>query len=171
MKFLSIDRRLKAIEPEPVDLEELKRLENDRLLVQAFEGHFLKHLQELGCSEVLDKVRAALQTVGPRPFGHTKADDRPMWIALDDAKRGHDDLAYRFRAAELLAWADVYIDLGESEDSKYVKQYRGLAARDLEWEKRNKQTFCDNCGGDLSSWSCYDGNMQKLCRTCAGYPA
>ena len=167
MKFLSIDRRLNAIEPAPVDFSELEKIEHDKILMQLFEGHFLKRLQDLDCYQLQDEVKAALRTVGPRPFGHARPDDYPYWCALDQVKGNHNDLAYRIRAAEALAWADELTDLGDPGDGEDVKYYRELAADDLEREKKERQTFCDNCGGDLSSWSCYSGDMEKLCRTCS----
>jgi hypothetical protein len=167
MKFLSIDRRLKAIEPAPVNPSELEKIEHDKILMQLFEGHFLSRLQDMACSSLVGEVKAALRMVGSRPFGHTRPDDYPYWCALDPVKGNHDGLAYRIRAAESLAWADVLVDLGDPGDSEDVEHYRKLAASDLEREKKERQTFCDKCGGDLRSWSCYSGNMQKLCRTCS----
>jgi hypothetical protein len=165
MKLDSLKRRIDAMKPALIDPH---GQQENKLLMQAFELHFLEHLRELGCSEVIEEVKAALPTLGPQPFGHTRPDDRSVSVALNSVKNAHHDLVFRIRAADLLALADAYIDLGEPEDDEIVKRCREAAARDLEWEKKDRQTFCDKCGGDLRSWSCNSGNMQKLCKACGG---
>ena len=170
MKFRGLDKRIRAIEPQAADSFDLEEIENERLLMQLFEPHFLEQLQKLGCSDLIDEFRAALQTIGPQPFGSDRPDDRSIGTVIEGVSNRHHDLAYRLRAVETSAWADVYCDLGEPEDSDEVQRLREYAARDLEWEKKDLQTFCDLCGNDLTDWNCYtfkDGEMVKICRQCS----
>lgn len=169
MKFASVDRRLKAIEPAPVSPSELEDIELSKILMQLFSECFPKRLVEMGCAEVVDEVKIALQTVGPRPFGHDRPDDRPVWVALDEVISRHHELVYLFRASQSMAWADVHVALGDSEDSEDVKRYREYAAEDLLRDAKEKQTTCDKCGVDLHGMAWYNGGtMEKLCRTCIG---
>lgn len=87
MKLESLQKRLNALMPEPG--QDPEEAENDRLLIHAFEAHFLKRLQELDCSCVVEEMKAALATIGPRPFGHTRPDDRPYWVPIDDVIGAH----------------------------------------------------------------------------------
>jgi RNase P subunit RPR2 len=171
MKFSGLERRLREIEPESVDLEEQRELEESKLLLQAFEPHFMTRLAEQGLSALVPEMKEALRTVGPRPFGHSRAGDRAVWNCIDEVSDRHHEFVYRIRAADSLALADALIELGAPEDDRHVVIFRKMAARDIEWEKKEKQTFCDKCGSNLDSWSCYSGTRNgqtvKLCRKCA----
>lgn len=165
MKFRSLEARLDVIEPESVDLDEA---ESEKILVLMWQKHFEKHLTELGLSDLVCEFRAALLTIGPRPFGHSRPDDRPIWSCIEDVSNRHHDLAYRIRAADSLACADVRIDLGDSEDD--VRHLREYAESDLERERIERKTICDLCNADLSEWHCYSfmaDKMVKICRTCS----
>ncbi len=171
MKFGNLDRRLQKIEPEPANLAELRELEESKLLLQAFEPHFMKRLAEQGLSALIPEMKEVLQTVGLRPFGHSRLDDRPIWFCIDEVSDRHHEAVYLIRAAQALAWADALIEAGAAEDDKHVVGWREAAARDIEWEKKDKQTTCDQCGHDLAGWSCYtwtrEGKDMKICRGCS----
>lgn len=145
MKFRRLESRLAAIEPEPVDEDQI---EYERRFMQIFPGHFEKRLIELGLSGLIDEFREALATVGPKPFGHSRPDDKPVWTCIHEVADRHDDLIHRIVAAEALACADACSDLGESEDS--ITTFREIADNRLRQEKRERQTTCDLCGSDLS---------------------
>lgn len=170
MRFLGLDKRLRAIEPQLADSFDQEKVENQRQILQLFEVHFLERLGELGCSNLVEEVRDDLKTIGSRPFGENEFDNHPIWVVIDSVFNRYHNLTYRIRAAETSAWADVYCDLGEPVDSDEVQRLRECAARDLEWEKQDRQTTCDICGNDLTDWNCYtfkDGGMVKICRQCS----
>lgn len=145
-------------------------VDEDRAIFEAFSRHFPERLKELGLSDLVEEMNAALETVGPRPFGHSRPDDRPVWVAIEEVSIRHTSLVYRVRAAEILASADELVELGEPEER--VRRYREAAARYLEQEKKEQQTVCDKCSSDLGGWSCHtwmrDGTPLKLCKKCAG---
>lgn len=145
MKFQRLEARLAAIEPEPVNQDQI---EYERRFMEIFPGYFEKHLADLGLSNLIGESREALATVGPRPFGHSRPDDKPVWTCIHEVADQHDDLIYRILAAEALACADACSDLGESEDS--ITTFREIADNRLRQEKRERQTTCDLCGSDLS---------------------
>jgi hypothetical protein len=166
MKFDSLRRRIDALRPPEEAGDEGKAI------FAAFAKHFPERLDELGLSDLVDEMQTALETVGPRPFGNSRPDDRPVWIVIEEVSNRHASLVYRIRAAEILADADALVDFGEPEDSEWIKRCQESAARDLEQEKKEQQTTCDQCGSDLAGWSCHswtrDGRELKLCRNCAG---
>jgi hypothetical protein len=131
MKLDSLYKRLNAIEPEPVDIS---KLEQDRALFQAFVPCYIEHLQKLGVpDEIRSEMKAALATTGPRPFGHTRPDDRPYWCPLDDVAGNHwNKWGCRIKAAQFSAWADVHVNLGQSEED--VAEYRKTANDYLGYE-------------------------------------
>lgn len=112
MKFSQIEVRIAAMETAREYPEEA---ENDEILMQIWQEHFEKHLTELGLSDLISEVKPALLTVGPRPFGYERPDDRPIWSCIKDVSFNHQEHAYRIRDADSLAWADMRIDLGDSE--------------------------------------------------------
>jgi hypothetical protein len=155
----NLKKRVENLEPEP----ETGDPEGYARLMQAFKGHFLDRLNALGCAQVMDEVKTLLATTHPtRPFGYDRRDDHPYWNALEPIFYAHHNLAHLIKAAESFAWSDVYSDLGETEDS-----YRAIAERELEMDKKEKQTFCDICGQALGDWWCYSGKG-KICRSCSG---
>ena len=162
MKFARLLNRLEAIEPMPEDLSEI---EKDRLLAEMLQQHFLEQIETLGISHLIDEFQKSLQSIGPRPFAHSRRDDRSIWMCIDDVTNNHRELAYRIRAAESLALVDVLLATGSTEDD--VQHIREYASEDLAREAKNKQMTCDRCGGDLSKWSCYIGNSMKICRSCS----
>lgn len=150
MKFARLLNRLEAIEPIQEDLSELER---DRPLAELIQQHFLEHISQLGLSHLIEEFKEALKTIGPRPFGHDRSNDRSLWMCIDDVKNNHRELAYRIRAAESLALADVLLATGSPEDD--VQHIREYASEDLSREVKEKQTTCDRCGSDLTSWHSY----------------
>jgi hypothetical protein len=164
MKFARIEARLEAIEPQ----EDLGELERDRLIAEMLQQYFLEHIVQLGLPHLVEEFRESLKTIGPRPFGHDRRDDRSMSMCIDDVAGNHRELAYRIRAAESLALADVLLATGSTEDD--VQHIREYASEDLAQEAKEKQTTCDRCGSDLTKWHCYtfdDGKMVKICRACS----
>lgn len=162
MKFARLLNRLEAIEPMQ---EDLSKVETDRLFADMLQQHFLEHIVQLNLSHLIYEFKEALKTIGPRPFGHDRSNDRSLWMCIDDVTNNHRELAYRIRAAEDLALADVLLATGSTEDD--VQHIREYAYEDLAREAKEKQTTCDRCGGDLSEWSCYIGDGKKICRSCS----
>jgi hypothetical protein len=165
MKFSHLEARVAAMEADQEDPDET---ENDKILMQIWPEHFEKHLAELGLSDLIDEFRAEFLTIGPRPFGHNRRDDRPVWACIEDVSNNHHEHTYRIRAADSLAWADVRTVLGDSEEE--VLHWKEYAASDLEREKEELQITCDLCNADLSEWHCYSfmaDKMVKICRTCS----
>lgn len=122
----------------------------------AFMQHFPARLDGLGLSDMIGEMEAAQ---GPRPFE-----------IIDEMSNRHPDLAARIKAAGVLALADARADLGES--SGRVERIRERAMVGLEWEAKDRQSHCDQCGSALAGWSCYswqrDGGAMKLCKRCGG---
>lgn len=151
MKFVGIDRRIRRLEPPPIMDQE--KLEHAELFQACFNQYFINRLIELGCNSIADDVKAQI-------------------TEIDDLIARHQDLVYRLDAANLLATADMHIELGDPEDSKDVQRFRETAARILKWEAQEKQTICDKCGCNLSDWSCLietrDRGIIKVCRNCSG---
>jgi hypothetical protein len=133
MKLDGMIRRLAALELKKSTPE----TDTDgQILMQTFGAHYLDRLKETGCSEVVDEARAALVTVGPWPFGHYRPDDRPYWVALDEVIGAHWlKCGWRMKAAQFLAWADVYADLGAPEET--IAEYRKLAEEHLAYENKS----------------------------------
>jgi len=168
MKFSTLSNRLRAMEPSPADPAEKEQVEQDALLYAAWQEAFFKQLTKLDCGQLIDEVKAALQSIGPRPFGHSLPDDHPYWSCIDDVVYSHQDLSYHIRAADWSAWADVYQALGVDEAE--VRYWKERAAYELNREAKEKQTYCDYCGCDLTAWSCYAGGQEKICWTCSQHP-
>lgn len=101
-----VEKRLQKIEaavPVPEDLEE------DWRIMKAFEPAYFRHLERLGCGEIVHEAKAALATIGPRPFGHDRPDDRPVWCCLDPVVSDHWRLfGWRMKAAAFYAWGEAY---------------------------------------------------------------
>ena len=131
MKLVGLHKRLEALEPVPVDTS---GLEQDIVLFQAFVPCYMEHLRKLGVpDEIRSEMKAALATTGPRPFGHTRPDDRPYWCPLDDVASNHWwECGWRIKAAIFSACADVYVSLGLSEED--VADYRTTANEYLNHE-------------------------------------
>lgn len=170
MNLDSLRKRLDALKPTEGAILEQQENELSKLFVKSYERHFLRRLDELGCSGLIDEFKAAFLTVGPRPLQHTRPDDRPVWFATQEVTDRHEELTYRIRAAGLDACADAEVELGASENEEKVLRLRRSAASYMEMDEKDRQTTCDRCGSDLDGWNCLawpaDGQMQKICRRC-----
>ncbi len=172
MKIEALARRLRKLEPALSYLSEKEEAKSSLELLETWRPHFFDRLTEMGLSNLIPEIESALQTIGPRPFGYSRRDDRPVWVCIDEVENRHHEIVYRIRAAYSLAWAAAFLYVGEPEDGKRVVEFQEYAGRTLEQEAKDRQAVCDQCGSDLAGWICYswqrDGGASKLCRNCGG---
>jgi len=161
-RFDFLLRRIAKMEPEQVNPS---KAEAKKRINQLFEPHYLKNLIELELFDIHQAIQAEIDISGCN-YDIGQIDEQIK-------SRQSIDIRYRMRAACMLSFAAVAIDLGEPEDSTEITQYKEYAARDLRWAEEELQTICDKCGANLNGHSWYSqeaGGMHKFCRTCIGLP-
>ena len=172
MRVDSLRIRLDKLMPALSDISEQEEAKASFELLETWQPHFFDRLEELGLSDLIPEIESALKTIGPRPFGHSRRDDRPVWQCVEEVENRHHESVYRIKAAYSLAWADAFLASGEPEDGKHVVGLREYAARMLEQEAKDRQTVCDQCGAALDGWRCHsftrEGGQVVLCKRCGG---
>jgi len=172
MRLNALRMRLDRLMPAFSDLSEQEEAKASLDLLETWQPQFFDRLQELGLSNLIPEFESALKMIGPRPFGHSRRDDRPLWQCVEEVENRHQGRVYRIKAAYSLAWADAFLASGEPEDGKHVVGFRAAYSRMLEQEAREKQPFCDQCGAALDRWRCHsytrDGGQVVLCKRCGG---
>lgn len=172
MRVDSLRIRLDKLMPTLSDISEQEEAKASFELLETWQPHFFDRLEELGLSDLIPEIESALKTIGPRPFGHSRRDDLPLWQCVDEVENRHHESVYRIKAAYSLAWADAFLASSEPEDGEHVVGFREYAARMLEQEAKDGQTACDQCGAALAGWRCHsstrDGGQVVLCKRCGG---